>query len=106
MAAKKIEFRKIEPMSAGKVLAAVYAILGLIAGLIVAPVLGGFLAWVPLVLPAVQINLGLIGATAGLSAIVLFPIAGAITGFVTGVVLAFLYNIVADRIGGIEIETK
>lgn len=105
---KKTEFRKIDLMSAGKVSAGVHAILGLLAGLIVASLIGGLLIWVPVVSPMTSqmMNIGFMSGVAGLSAIVIFPIVGAILGFLWGVILAFLYNIVAMRIGGVIVETK
>ncbi len=104
----KIEFKKIDVMSAGKICAALHAILGFIGGVIVASLIGGLLIWMPVVSPATSqlVNIGFMSGVAGLSAIVLFPIAGAIFGFLWGVILAFLYNIVASRIGGIEVSTK
>jgi hypothetical protein len=106
--AKKTEFRKIDLMSAGKVSAAIHAILGFLAGLIFASVVGGLLVWMPVVVPATSqiVNVGVVSGAAGLSAIVIFPIVGAILGFLWGVIAAFLYNIVAERIGGIEVETR
>lgn len=108
MAKGKIEFRKIDLLSAGKVCAAIDAVLGLLAGLIVASLIGGLLVWVPVLAPATMqvINIGLVSGASGVAAIVLFPIAGALFGFVKGVVIAFLYNLVAERIGGVMVETK
>ncbi len=113
---KRMEFKKIDLMSAGKVSAGIHAILGFIAGLVVASLIGGLLVWLPVVVPSslqtagasqqLIANVGFISGAAGLSAIVIFPIAGAILGFLWGVILAFLYNIVAERIGGIEVEVK
>lgn len=105
---KKIEFKKIDIMSVGKVSAAIHAILGLVAGLIVASLVGGLLVWMPVVAPATSqiVNLGFVSGAAGLSAIVIFPIVGAILGFLWGAIAAFLYNIVAERIGGVQVETK
>lgn len=105
---KRIEFRKIDLLSAGKVCAAIDAIIGLIAGLIVASLIGGLLVWVPVLAPTTtqMVNIGLVSGASGLAAIVLFPIAGALIGFVKGVIIAFLYNIVAERIGGVQVETK
>ena len=69
---------------------------------------GGLLVWMPVVAPATSqiVNVGVVSGAAGLSAIVIFPIVGAILGFLWGVIAAFLYNIVAERIGGVRVETR
>lgn len=105
---RRMEFRKIDVMSAGKVSAAIHAIVGFLAGLVFASLVGGLLVWMPVVAPATSqiVNVGIVSGAAGLSAIVIFPIVGAILGFLWGVIAAFLYNIVAMKIGGIEVETK
>lgn len=105
---RSMEFKKIDLLSAGKVCAAIGGILGLFAGLIVASVIGGLLVWVPVLVPTTtqMVNIGMMSGASGLAAIVLFPIAGALIGFVKGVILAFIYNIVAERIGGITVETN
>ena len=48
-------------------------------------------------------SLGMLGGF-GVLAIVMFPIMGAISGFIGGAISAFLYNLVATRIGGIEMD--
>lgn len=105
---RRIEFRKIDLLSAGKVCAAIHAIMGLLAGLVFASLVGGLLVWMPVVAPATLqiVNVGVVSGAAGLSAIVIFPIAGAMLGFLWGVIAAFLYNLVAERIGGVVVETK
>jgi len=110
---RRIEFRKIDMVSAGKVSAAIHAIVGLLIGLIIAFLFGSLyvplMALVAIAVPATSqiVSVGAaVSSAAGLSAIVIFPIVGAILGFLWGVIAAFLYNIVAMKIGGIEVETK
>jgi hypothetical protein len=40
----------------------------------------------------------------GYTAIIMFPVTGAISGFIGGAIGAFLYNLVASKIGGIELD--
>jgi len=47
--------------------------------------------------------LGMLGVF-GYTAIIMFPITGAISGFIGGAIGALLYNLVAGRIGGIEMD--
>jgi hypothetical protein len=40
----------------------------------------------------------------GVLSIIIFPIIGVIMGFICGAIMAFLYNIFAGAIGGIQVE--
>lgn len=42
----------------------------------------------------------------GIGAIIYFPIMYGIMGFISGVIMAFLYNLIAGWIGGIEVEIE
>lgn len=54
---------------------------------------------------AIGFNKGMPGLEAfGLMSIILFPIVFAIMGFICGAIMAFLYNIFASKIGGIQVE--
>jgi uncharacterized membrane protein YagU involved in acid resistance len=45
------------------------------------------------------------GAAAfGLLAIIIFPVLFAIIGFLMGIIVAFVYNVVAKRFGGIKLD--
>ena len=48
-------------------------------------------------------GLGLLG---GIGALIFLPIMYGIFGFIAGVISAFLYNLIAGVVGGIEIETE
>ena len=49
---------------------------------------------------------GVVGAGLGFVGIIILPIMYGVFGFIGGAVIAFLYNIAAEKIGGIEIELK
>ena len=93
---RSIEFKQFDVMSVAKVTAAIMAIFGFIAGIMVAAF--GTAA-------AIFAGAGALGAGFGIASIVIFPVMMAIYGFVIGAVSAFLYNIVAKRIGGIKVRT-
>jgi len=40
----------------------------------------------------------------GVASIVVFPIILGIMGFITGAIMAFLYNVFAAKIGGVQLE--
>lgn len=40
----------------------------------------------------------------GLLSIIIFPIVFAIMGFICGAIMAFIYNIFASKVGGIQVE--
>ena len=89
--------RRLSPLSFAKVSGIVYAILGMIAGVMFAlfsqdgggrgP--GG----------------AFFNAVFGVGALVFMPIAYGVMGFVLSLILAALYNVVARFVGGIEIQT-
>jgi len=95
---KDLELSKIDPVSAGKISAAMYSVMGLLFILIYAPIailaaaLSGELATI-----AGGLIFGVIG---GLIGIVFY----AVVGFVLGAVMAYFYNFIADRFGGLEVE--
>ncbi len=98
--------RRVGVLSLEKVLGALYALLGLIIGAIYA---------------LFAIGIGLIGASTaqesgdalaggafgvlfGVGSIIFFPIFYGTIGFIGGIISAFLYNIIAGAVGGIELE--
>lgn len=90
--------KRIAPLSLGKILAVLYGAMGLLA----APVFllvsaAGSMSGQKEALPAVLG--GVVGA-------VLAPVFYAVIGFLTGVVGAFLYNLTARWLGGLEVEVE
>lgn len=82
---------RIGLLSVGLVFGAMYLVIGLIAGVIF------FL--LSLVSPT-QDGIG------GIVALILSPVLYGALGFVGGIILAALYNLVAPKVGGIRIETE
>lgn len=90
--------RRIAPLQLGKVLAILYGILGLLFipfALIMSLVASH--------VPAEQ-RVGMFAFGAGFA--LFMPVMYALMGFLTGVIGAWLYNLVARWIGGVEIELE
>ena len=97
-----VVLRKIGVMSVARVYAVIMAIFGLVVGLFAA------LFLVPIGMMMEEFVPFAAGMSAGLGllSIVVFPIMYGIMGFVMGAVCAWIYNIVASKIGGIELTIK
>jgi hypothetical protein len=94
--------KRVNPISCAKIAGVLYALFGLIAGMIVSLVsmaFGGAAA-------GEHAGMAMFGALFGIGAIVLMPIFYGLLGFVGALVGAFLYNLAAGWTGGIEIETS
>jgi len=89
--------KRIGPASAFKVGLVLYAILGLIAGVLCSLVAATGASFAP------HAHLSFAG-TVGLFAVILCPIVFGITGSVAAVISAFLYNLVSGWVGGVEVE--
>jgi hypothetical protein len=89
-----MKIKRIEPKSLAKVLGFLYAIFGFIAGIIISI----------LALSARGENGG--SPIFGVGAIIFVPLFYSIAGFIGGYITAWIYNFVAKRVGGIEIETE
>ncbi len=84
---QKTVLKSIGPLSVGKLYAVMMAVFGFFAGLVMALV--GTLS------PAGGL---------GMAAVIWVPLLYAILGFVGGIVGAWLYNLLAGWLGGIEME--
>jgi hypothetical protein len=90
--------KRINPMSFAKVSGTLYALMGLLIGAMFSLIglVGG---------AASNESMGMgFGAIMGVGAIIFFPILYGILGFVFSLIGAWLYNIVAGMVGGIEFE--
>jgi hypothetical protein len=93
-----VQIKHIAPLSVAKVFGLVYAFLGLIIGAIFSciSVIGSAAA-------AELAGDALFGLLFGIGAIIAMPIFYGILGFIAGLVVSAIYNVVAGRIGGIEL---
>lgn len=96
------QVRRVGVLSCGKVMAALYAVMGL--------VVGAFMALFSMAgMPNVANAPNAAGPAAmlgvGVASIVLLPIVYGIMGFVGGIIMGFVYNLIAGAVGGIEFET-
>jgi len=98
------QLRSIGVVSVAKVLAIMYGILGFLIGAFVSL----FFLFVSLASPSARLRPamggGAMGILLGFGSIILFPIFYALIGAIFGLISAGLYNFIASRIGGIEIE--
>jgi hypothetical protein len=92
--------RRVDPLSCAKIAGLLYVVLGLVFGamfsmLATLGVFGGNTPTAP-VFPMMF----------GAAAIVVLPLFYGCMGFVTALVGAFLYNLVAGVVGGVEVEME
>ena len=98
-----LKLKRIAPLQAGKMLAALYGLLSLV----VIPFMLLFIGVSSLVArsqggagaPALPLIFGM-----GLGFMIFMPILYALMGFLFGVIGAFVYNLLAKWIGGFELE--
>jgi hypothetical protein len=90
--------RRMGVLSVAKLQGVLYALLGLIVGAVFA-----LFSLFGAALGSGTESHSMFGAI-GLSAIILFPIVYGLIGFVAGLLVAALYNLVAGFVGGVEIE--
>ena len=84
--------KRIGVLSLAKLLGILYAIFGLIVGALFA------------LLPLFGFNADETGLFFGTVSIIIFPILYGIMGFIGGLITAFFYNLIAGKIGGLEVE--
>lgn len=89
--------RTVAPLSAAKIVGLLYMLMGFIFGGVIAlaALAGAF---------AGNQDAGFMGAFLGVGAIVALPLLYGCFGFVFALVGAWLYNIVAGMVGGIELD--
>jgi hypothetical protein len=83
---------RIGPLSAAKVVAVLYAIFGL--------VMGAFLS----VAALFRADGGSTAPLWGVAAVVFFPVLYGVGGFIVTLIAAWLYNVVAGAVGGVELD--
>ena len=93
---------RVGVLSLAKVLAALYALLGLVFGALMAffSLIGAGLG------QASGAEGAWFGALFGVGAVIILPILYGVMGFLGGALTAFLYNICSGIVGGVEIEVR
>jgi len=93
---------RVGPLSCAKVAGLLYVVIGLIAGALFSLVAMGGAA-----LGAASGDDGaMFGALFGVGAIILLPIFYGIFGFIGTLIMAWLFNIAAGMVGGIEVDAR
>lgn len=92
--------KRIGPLSFAKLSAMLYAILGLL--------LGGIFSLIALAGGFASETTGAagVGAIIGVGAVIIFPILYGLMGFLTTLVGAWLYNVAAGVVGGVEVDIQ
>ena len=93
--------RSIGVVSVGKIYGAITAAVGLLLGVVfaLASLAGAGLY-------GGEDGLGFMGPMLGIGAVIVLPIVYGVMGFIGGVLGAFLYNLFAGIVGGVEIRTE
>lgn len=90
---------RVGPLSAARIAALLYALIGLLAGAAfsVASVAGAF---------ANGDGGAIAGMLFGIGAIIVLPIAYGVMGFIGTLLMSAVYNVLASLIGGIELDVR
>jgi len=94
--------KRIDAMSCGKVLGALYALMGLVLGAIMSLI--SILGAVVSTAGTTQGPNAVASMLFGVGAIVLLPVFYGVMGFIGGIIGAALYNFVSSFVGGIQVE--
>ena len=95
---KKMELKKVGILSLAKIAGLFGVLYGIISGILVSIAYSkaGALASLGQQLPATVTALGY-------KSLIVFPILNGIAYFIAGIVIAFIYNLLADWIGGVKL---
>ena len=96
--------RRLDPVSLAKVMAMGYALIGLIAGAIIA-----LLSFAGVGLGAAMAEHGgaessLIAAALGVGAIIILPLFYAVMGFIGGLIAGLVFNVALRWAGGLQLD--
>src|SRR4029077_19013388 len=97
---REMVIKRIGPVSCARISGTLYALFGLIGGAFISlfALAGG--------MTSNRAGGAMFGAIMGVGAIVMMPIIYGLIGFVVTLVSAWLYNIVAGLVGGVEIDVQ
>jgi hypothetical protein len=92
--------KRIGPLSCAKLSGLLYAVIGLLIGGVfsLAAMAGAF--------ASETAGAAGIGAIIGVSAVIVFPILYGLMGFVATLIAAWLYNVAAGIVGGVEVDMQ
>jgi tetratricopeptide (TPR) repeat protein len=93
----RLKIRKIGSLSLAKMLGVMYTVIGLIVG-IISIIFSLFFAY--------QYSFSSSLSLINFMELILFPVGYGIIGLISGLIIAAIYNFVAGRLGGIELETE
>jgi hypothetical protein len=102
-----IRIKRIGVLSFAKIVGLLYAVLGLIFGMLFTlfSLIGALTSAFATRSGGVSF-VGMYETLFGIGSIILFPIMYGVMGFITGLIMAAMYNFIARWIGGIEVETE
>ena len=91
---------RIGPLSCARIAGALYAVIGLIAGAFLSlfSLAGAF--------GGLSSDSALPAALFGVGSIIILPIFYGCLGFVTAAISAWLYNLIAGAMGGVEVDVR
>jgi hypothetical protein len=101
--------QKIPVLPFALMLGCIGAVIGIIVGIFYAVVFGALFSAFLSNIPAstgYMPNSGIFGLFFGLAAVVIMPITMFVGGLIQGALIAFVYNFLAPRIGGIKLQFK
>ena len=92
--------KRIGPLSCAKLSGLLYAVIGLVIGGVfsMAAMAGAF--------ASETAGAAGIGAIMGVGAVIVFPILYGLMGFVATLIAAWLYNVAAGIVGGVEVDIQ
>ncbi len=94
--------KSIGVMSAAKIVAVMYAVMGLIGGLMLAAIF----SFVPMAMEGPEAPPAWLAPMFGVGSIVMMPIFYGVIGFCIGAIGAVIYNALAGVIGGVELRLE
>ena len=97
--------QSIQVMPLALMLACIGAAIGLIVGVFYALFFGAIFSMIPSTAQT-GVDLTFLRVIFGVGAIIVMPIMGFIGGLIQGLLYAFLYNVLAPRIGGVRLRFK
>lgn len=104
---------RVGPLSCAKITGTLYAILGLIIGACISlfAMAGSMASWLSLFamtdsMPSERAGGAMSGALIGVGAIIVLPLFYGAMGFIAMLIGAWLYNVAAGIVGGVEIDVR